>query len=190
MQSKSITTIVRRRVKPGQHSGYEAWLAGLLRDVAAMPGYLGTEVQRPTGTDSTYVSIFRFDTPESLENFERSDLRRSHLAKVAHFVDGDAIWDRMTGLEIWFDAPPGTMAPKPVRWRMALLLIGVVFVLVELLSTIVGLLPFDIPRLLTLLIVVTAQVCLLTYVIMPPLTRALAVWLFSNPRTPTKGLKQ
>jgi antibiotic biosynthesis monooxygenase (ABM) superfamily enzyme len=39
------------------------------------------------------------------------------------------------------------------------------------------------PR-LALLVIVTAQVCLLTYVIMPPLTRRLAFWLFPSPPQP------
>jgi antibiotic biosynthesis monooxygenase (ABM) superfamily enzyme len=56
-----------------------------------------------------------------------------------------------------------------------------VFVLVEGLGFLVGLLPLDLSTRLRLLIIVTAQVCLLTYVIMPPLTRRLAFWLFARP---------
>lgn len=182
--SKSITTVVRRRVREGQEARYEAWLTQLLQDAAELPGYLGTDVQRPTPPDRTYVSIFRFDSLANLEAFETSDLRRDALARVTPFVEGDAIWDRLTGLEVWFEAPPGTVAPQPIRWRMALLLIGLVFILVEVLGRLVGLLPFDMPPSLTLLTVVTAQVCLLTYVIMPPLTRRLVFWLFPNAPKP------
>lgn len=180
-----VTVVVRRKVRAGQQDGYERWLKALLDDVQEFPGYLGTDVQRPSGNDRTYVSIFRFDGPDNLERFERSDLRRRHLAKVTPFIEGDAIWDRLTGLEVWFDPPPGTVAPQPVRWKMALLLIGLVFVLVETLGFLVGLLPVDLSDRLRLLIIVTAQVCLLTYVIMPPLTRRLAFWLFADaPRQP------
>lgn len=178
-----VTVVVRRRVRAGQEAAYEAWLKNLLDDVAGFPGYLGTDVQRPNGTDRTYVSIFRFDTADNLQRFERSEVRRRHLAKVAPFIEGDAIWDRLTGLEVWFDPPPGTIAPQPVRWKMALLLIGLVFVLVEGLGFLVGLLPLDLSARLRLFIIVTAQVCLLTYVIMPPVTRRLAFWLFPNSPT-------
>lgn len=178
-----VTVVVRRRVRVGQVASYEAWLKDLLNEVAGFPGYLGTDVQRPNGNERTYVSIFRFDTADNLERFERSELRRRHLAKVAPLIEGDAIWDRITGLEVWFDPPPGTIAPQPVRWKMALLLIGLVFCLVETLGFLVGLLPLDLPAPLRLLIIVTAQVCLLTYVIMPPVTRRLAFWLFPNSPT-------
>lgn len=176
----SITTVVRRRVRAGQDAKYEAWLRDLLRDSAQLPGYLGVEVQRPVAPDRTYVSIFRFDSLQHLEAFERSDLRREYLARVTSFVESDAIWDRISGLEVWFDAPPGTVAPQPTRWKMALLLIGVVFLLVELLSTIVRAFAPNLPQPLAVLFVVTAQVCLLIYVIMPRVTRWLAFWLFSN----------
>jgi uncharacterized protein len=182
--SGSITTVVRRRVRQGQEAGFEAWLADLLRDAAALPGYLGTDVRRPTASDRTYVSIFRFDTLANLEAFERSDMRRTHLTRVTPYVEADAIWDRVTGLEVWLDAPKGTVAAQPTRWKMALLLIGLVFVLVEGLRSIVGLIAPDLSPRLALLVIVTAQVCLLTYVIMPPLTRRLAFWLFPSPPQP------
>jgi uncharacterized protein len=187
LSSNSITTIVRRRVRAGKEADYEAWLAELLREASRLPGYLGTDVQKPAAPDRTYVSIFRFDTLANLEAFERSELRQKHLAKVAPFVEADAIWDKLTGLEVWFDAPKGTIAPQPVRWKMALLLIGLVFVLVEFLSTIVGFAAPDLNPRLALLAIVTAQVCLLTYVIMPRVTRWLAFWLFPNTDT-QKGL--
>jgi uncharacterized protein len=183
-QSGSITTVVRRRVRLGQEAGYEAWLAELLRDAASLPGYLGTDVRRPAAPDRTYVSIFRFDTLANLDAFERSDLRRTHLARVTPYVEADAIWDRTTGLEVWFDAPKGIVSAQPTRWKMALLLIGLVFVLVEILSTIVRFAVPDLSPRLALLAVVTAQVCLLTYVIMPPVTRALAFWLFPHSPQP------
>jgi antibiotic biosynthesis monooxygenase (ABM) superfamily enzyme len=181
-----VTVVVRRKVRSGQQAGYEGWLQALLDEVQGFPGYLGTDVQRPNGTDRTYVSIFRFDTADNLERFERSELRRRHLARVAPFIEGDAIWDRLTGLEVWFDPPPGTVAAAPVRWKMVILLICVVFLLVEALTFLVGLLPVPLPPPLRLLLIITAQVCLLTYVIMPPLTRRLAFWLFSNQSNPAK----
>lgn len=123
--------------------------------------------------------MFRFATAADLTAFERSDLRPRHLDRVAPFVAADPVWDGLSGLEVWYDAPPGTVAPQPLRWRMALVLIGVVFVLVEILSRLAALLPLPAP--LRVLAVVAAQVLLL----MPLLTRALARWLF--PRSPSEG---
>jgi uncharacterized protein len=177
----SITTIVRRRVRLGKETAYEAWLSDLLREVSNVPGYLGTDVQRPKTPDRTYTSIFRFDTLANLEAFEQSELQQKYLARVIPLVEADATRKRMSGLEVWFEAPAGTPAPQPSRWKMALLLIVLVFLLVEALSAVVRFIVPDLSPRLTLLTIVVAQVCLLTYVIMPSVTRLLAFWLFSKP---------
>ncbi|ABD56398.1 antibiotic biosynthesis monooxygenase [Jannaschia sp. CCS1] len=177
-QFDPVTVVVRRRVRPGQEAGYEHWLETLLTEVQGFPGYLGTDVQKPRAPDRTYVSIFRFDTPENLARFERSELRRRHLIKVAPYIEGDAIWERLSGLEIWFAPPPGTLAPQPVRWRMALVLIVLVTALVLLLGAAVSALPVTLADPLRVIVIVTAQVLLLTYLIMPRVTRWLAPWLF------------
>ena len=66
---------------------------------------------------------------------------------------------------------------------MALLLIAVVFVLVLALNIALAPLIGNWPLALRLLITVILQVGLMTYVIMPRLTRALARWIYPSTRT-------
>ncbi len=40
--------MVTRRVKAGREAAYEAWLERLIRDAAALPGFLGAKVARPS----------------------------------------------------------------------------------------------------------------------------------------------
>lgn len=183
-----VTVVVRRTVKDRQQQGYERWLSALLEEVRDFPGYLGTEVQRPLPPNRTYISVFRFDTPENLERFEQSDLRRRHLAKIVPFIDSDANWDRLTGLEVWFSPPPGTVAAQPVRWRMVILIIATVFVLVEGLGALVGTVAPGLPGIARTALIVSIQVLLLTYVLLPWLTRTFRVWLFPLPKTEVPGL--
>lgn len=56
--------------------------------------------------------------------------RRHALAEVIEFVEGDAVWEKLTGLEFWFTPPPGTVVPQPSRARMAIVTIVVVYGLV------------------------------------------------------------
>ena len=74
--------------------------------------------------------MFRFATLEHLEAFQRSDLFHQSQAEAATIVDSDPVWDTHTGFELWFSPPPGTVVAQPVRWRMALLIGTVVYVLV------------------------------------------------------------
>lgn len=181
--SEPVTITVRRKVKPGREAAYEAWLKRLTEGVARdFPGYLGAEFHRP-GPDGTYRSVFRFDSLTHLEAFERSDFRATMLAEVAELFAADAAWERMTGLEFWFDPPPGTKVPQPSPHRMALVLIGVVFALVLALNLILGPFMAGWPLALRLLLTVTIQVGLMTYVIMPRLTPLIARFIYPKSKT-------
>lgn len=181
--SEAVTVVARRRVKPGRESAYEDWLNRLTTAAAALPGYLGAEFHRPAAPGSDYVSVFRFDSPDHLRSFETSELRRRFLGEVAPLVEADAAWERMTGLELWFDPPKGTVVAQPSPHRMAVVLVAVVFVLVLAINLSAGPFMASWPLPLRLLVTVVLQVCLMTYVIMPRLTRALAPWIYPHRNT-------
>ncbi len=182
--SDPVTVIVRRRVKPGCEADYEAWLARLTDGAArGFQGYLGAEFHRPAQKGGEYRSVFRFDGVEALESFERSDFRTRMMAEGEHLFAADATWERMTGLEFWFDPPPGTRVPQPSPHRMALVLIAVVFTLVLALNLVFGPLMTSWPLPLRVLITVVIQVVLMTYVIMPRLTPLIARFIYPSSQT-------
>jgi antibiotic biosynthesis monooxygenase (ABM) superfamily enzyme len=141
----AVTVIARRHVKPGHEAEYEAWLKELTAAAHDLSGYLGAEFHRPGKTGDPWISVFRFATLADLDAFERSELRSRLIAKVIPHVEGDAVWQRMTGLEFWFEPPAGTVVAQPSPHRMALLLIMVVFVLVLGLNLVLGPLIADWP---------------------------------------------
>jgi hypothetical protein len=174
-----VTVTVRRQVKPGHEKDYEAWLERLTRGTAEQfPGYLGAEFHRPAAPGREYRCVFRFDSAEHLDAFEQSDFRARMLAEAAPMFAADAAWERMTGLEFWFDPPPGTRVPQPSPHRMALVLIAVVFALVLILNLTIGPLMAGWPLALRLLVTVSIQVGLMTYVIMPRLTPRIARFIY------------
>ncbi len=180
-----VTTVVRRRVKPGGEAAYEAWLGRLTRGAAAQfPGYLGAEFHRPATPGGDYRSIFRFDSLSQLEAFETSDFRAAMLAEATPLFAAPATWERLTGLEFWFDPPPGTTVPQPSPHRMALVLVAVVFVLVLVLNLALGPVMTGWPLPLRVLATVSIQVALMTYVIMPRLTPRIARFIYPKPKTP------
>jgi hypothetical protein len=182
--SEPVTIVVRRRVKVGREKDYEAWLEHLTKSVAdKFAGYLGAEFHRPAGAGGEYRSVFRFDSVEHLDAFERSDFRAAMLAEAAPMFAADAAWERMTGLEFWFDPPPGTKVPQPSPHRMALVLIAVVFTLVLILNLTLGPFMTGWPLPLRVLVTVCIQVGLMTYVIMPRLTPLIARFIYPKSKT-------
>jgi hypothetical protein len=180
----SVTVVVTRRVRRGRESAYEDWLRRLLAEAATLPGYLGASIQRPApgATAPEYTSVFRFDSVAHLRAFEQSDLRRRYLQEVVDYVEADATWQRLTGLEFWFTPPPGAAVPQPSRWRMALLLVVVVYLLVLSIGQVVAAVLGSAPAAVRLLVTIVLEVLLMTYVLMPRLTRALARWIYPAPR--------
>jgi antibiotic biosynthesis monooxygenase (ABM) superfamily enzyme len=183
--SAPVTIVVRRRVRAGSEQIYEDWLNRLTTEAQALQGYLGAQFQKPSVQGGPYTSVFRFDSLETLEAFERSEMRARYLSEIAPHVAADAVWDRTTGLEVWFDAPPGTVVAQPSPHRMALVLIVVVFMLVLILNIALTPLIGHWPLALRLLITVILQVTLMTYLIMPRVTRLLARWIFPSTKTAT-----
>lgn len=174
-----VTVVVRRRVKPARAKEYEAWLDRLIAAASGLPGYRGAEVQPPSGDGpSVYTSVFRFESLATLDAFEGSELRRRALAEVADLVEEDAAWSRLTGLELWFSPPPGTVVPQPSRFRMALVMIVVVYALVLSLGQLVTKVMGGVAAPLRLLVTLVLEVFLMTYVVMPRLTRLLARWIY------------
>lgn len=174
-----VTVVVTRRVRAGREADYERWLTTLTSDAHALPGYLGATIERPgPGSEREYTSVFRFADVASLRAFEASDLRRRALRDVAELVEADATWRELTGLELWFTPPPGTPMPQPDRARMCILLVAVVFGLVLSLGQAVGLVMGTAPMPLRLFVTIAIEVVLMTYVVMPRLTRWLARWIY------------
>lgn len=186
--SEPVTAVVTRRVKPGREADYEAWLTRLQADARALPGYLGVTTQSPGPTGPReYVSAIRFASLDHLRQFELSALRQSYLAEVIDLVEADAVWQHMTGLEFWFTPPPGTVVAQPSRPRMALLMIAVVFILVLSLGSVVNalaaLLPITLPYPVRLLVTIAMEVVLMTWWLMPQLTRRLSKWIYPQRST-------
>jgi uncharacterized protein len=180
--SEPVTVVATRIVKPGHEAAYETWLSDFIQQASSLPGYLGTNIQRPAATGPReYTSVFRFDSLGNLRNFESSELRQQALAAVQPHVETDAVWKQITGFEFWFSPPPGTITPQPSRFRMALVMIAIVYGLVLSIGKLVAVVLHQAPMQLRLLITITIEVFLMTYVLMPYITRWLAPWIY--PRT-------
>jgi antibiotic biosynthesis monooxygenase (ABM) superfamily enzyme len=97
------------------------------------------------------------------------------------YVEADAIWRKFSGLEFWFLPPRGTIVPQPSRFRMALVMILVVYGLVisigQLVSTLVG---DIIPSYVRLFVTISIEIFLMTFVLMPRLTKFLAKWIYPS----------
>jgi uncharacterized protein len=175
------TLVIRRRIKSGSEAAYEAWLTRFSEfGLGEIPGYLGADFLRPASSGAEYRIVLRFDDLANLEAFETSDLKRRMLAEAAPLFAAEAVKVRVTGLELWFDPPPGTVAAQPSPHRMVVVLLPVVCVLAYVTDVLVGPFAMSWPTPLRILVFATLQVGLMTYLIMPRLSRLLAHFIYPS----------
>ena len=180
-----VTVVVTRRVRPGHEADYENWLRRVNHEAIAFPGYMGTEVHPPApgARVSEYTNVFRFDSVPHLKSFEHSDVRQRYLSEVVNYVEAESTWREQTGLEFWYSPPKGTLVAQPSRIRMACVTIVVLYVMIMSVGRALGFYLAPLPLAIRTLVIIAVQVLLMTYVVMPRVTRALARWIY--PRTTT-----
>ena len=174
-----VTATVTRRVKPGHEAAYEEFLAGISGAAKAFPGYLGEEVFRPaSGGGGEYRIIYRFDSPAHLRSWLDSAERAAWLARAEPHVAGPMRAEFLTGLESWFTLPaqPGAAAPPP--YKMALVTWVTIFPLITLVVVASAPLLRRLPLVPRLAVTTLVTVSLMTWVVMPRVTRLLRRWLY------------
>lgn len=171
---RSVTAIVTRKIVPGRKPDYRDWVHQVGEVARQFPGHQGTTYKVKGDADECHV-VFRFDTIEHLQAWEHSDERRHWQGKLEGIVEGEERFKRLTGLEFLFRDQH-----HPKAHKMVLVLTGIIFCLVLVLNPIFSYLAASlpgIPDLLWLLIRTAFQITLLTYLIMPSVSRVLAPWL-------------
>jgi uncharacterized protein len=188
--SKPVTVIVKRIAKKDKTKEFEEWLSGISKEVSRQEGSMGIDIIRPTDNESKpeYVIIFRFNNYDNLTKWEKSSIRNEWLQKGRELVEADPDVQKLTGLEFWFtpyfkqkSSPLIPLSPPP-RYKMAIVTIPVISILLLTLVPQIHVLTemLLIPYPIRLVIALTITVLLMTYLIMPLLTKLLRPWLFKS----------
>jgi antibiotic biosynthesis monooxygenase (ABM) superfamily enzyme len=189
--SNPVTVIVKRIAKKDKIKEFEEWLSGISKEVSKQEGSMGIDIIRPTNNNKSkleYVVIFRFNNYHNLAKWEKSPIRNEWLRKGRKLIEADPDVQKLTGLEFWFTPffkdESSSMIPlqPPPRYKMVIVTIPVISVLLLTLVPQIHLLTemLSIPFPLRLVISITITVLIMTYVIMPTLTKLLKSWLFKN----------
>lgn len=182
----AVTVCISVKARPGYEKDLESWLEGVGHTASQFAGHQGLTVLRPSGTASAdYVYIFRFDTYAHLKQWEDSPERRLWVERLQKLIQGEARKQVLTGLEYWFTLPWAPTMPPPPRYKMVIVTLLVIYPLSTFLPPL--LIPFlgFLPPLVRGLPVSLLLVLLMTYAIMPAMTRLLAPWLFPSMRKTT-----
>jgi len=176
-----VTVSVSRKVKLGAEKEYEDWLHRLSEVATKFPGHQGVHILKPsTKTGGEYVLIVGFSSYAHQKEWEESDQRQGFLDELdeKELIEGGTKIKKVSGLEFWFTLPEIPSNAVPNRHKMALVLIIVVFSLLLSINLLFAPWLTILPPIIKLAIMVVGQVILMTYLVMPAVTRLLKNWLY------------
>src|SRR5262245_19868533 len=173
-----IHVAITRRVRPGRETEFQNALREFFQASFAYNGVLGaTMIVPPPGSDAREFGILRtFATEKERDDFYASPIFKAWEAKCQPLTETDSWTSRpLHGLEAWFRSPN----PPPL-WKMAVATFAGVFPVATILNLTIGPTVRSWPFLVGNAVFNACMVALLTWVVMPLVTRALHGWLHSR----------
>lgn len=172
--------MVTRIVSHGRSEDHDRWADELDRALAAAPGHVATVRLEQDG--GIVHRVTRFDSADDLERWERSDIACRLNAEAESFS---------SGRQQQADGPIATVRlpgeASGAKWKKWLLTWTAVFPVLLALNALVSLIP-GVPPLARLAITSPILTALLTWFILPRVTRWVKPWVLSDsdgrPRKP------
>jgi antibiotic biosynthesis monooxygenase (ABM) superfamily enzyme len=172
-----VTFVISRNIKPGYEKDYDDWLRRYLEIERKAPGYLGTTIIIPGGTNSAvrYI-IVRYTDKTSMQEWLNSQQSLKLLEEVNNYSIPH--YHSATGMETWFTLPDSKSVVAPPRWKMAIVVFIAAYIISSSSRSILN--PFleSWPLLAASIIYSAILVAGLTYFALPMLSKLLRRWLY------------
>lgn len=175
-----VTIIVKRRPKPGMEKEFEEVMSGTTRDAMTFPGHLGVNILRPTSPQDYYRIVFKFDSMRNYIAWESSEIRSQWLQRYAHVTLGDDEQEILSGLETWFTLPGGEALVPPPKHKMAIIIWISIFPLSIAAHYLIRPVLGGIHIVWQAGIISLVLVIMMTYVVMPFMSKLFHYWLHSE----------
>ena len=193
MGSEPITVSIRREVDPGRIAEATVWVQTGVNLANRYPGFLGSGWVRAGEHSDVWHMLYRFADEASLEAWERSPERTWWLEMGKDFVRAERS-KRRTGIEGWFDDPATgsvpavtdatgatavALPPAPPRWKQAVSIWLGFFPVNLAFALLMSLVPAweAVPLGLRVLVTTLVLTPIMTYWVLPWVTRLLRGWL-------------
>jgi uncharacterized protein len=191
-QAPSVSLVIEHIVPKGKGLSFRFWHGNLTRSAKKFKGYIRTDLCPPVkGSQLKWHSIIHFDSPEHLNIWIKSDEREKLIESGKKTFESYQFKSFSTGLEGWFS--PKTKSEQiglgPPAWKQtAAVLFGLypTVMIQSLLFSSLGVMKYW-PLSNSMLVNNLITCSLLTWVVMPLVTRSLGFWLQpAHQSTPAK----
>lgn len=175
-----IHIAITRRVRPGCEAEFQSALREFFKTSFAHGGVLGASMLTPPpGSDSREYGILRtFASETERDAFYESPMFKAWEERARTLTEGEPVYRQLHGLEAWFRSPHN----PPPRWKMAVATLLGVYPVSLLIGVMLSPTLKKLPLVLNLFVVSAIIVGLLTWIVMPLVTRLLHGWLNPQPQ--------
>jgi antibiotic biosynthesis monooxygenase (ABM) superfamily enzyme len=171
----TVTAVLTQRIRPDAEEEFHRVQARMLRAMEQFEGFLRSDLLPPVpGVQEDHVIVFSFASKAHLDRWLESDERRQLLTDLAPLIEGERTLNVVGGFAGWFPAPG---LPQPVRWKQAVAVLLALFPTTLTLGFLQRWLVPDIPWTAALFVSNVLGVSVLTWLLMPLVTRWLGGWL-------------
>lgn len=167
-----IHVAITRKVLPGKEKEFEAALRDFLGQSFLHTGVHGAMMIKPLQDGNNEIGILRTFANEAERDAFYQSKQFLDWEAYASTLTEEPMYRNLTGLEAWFRSPT-----PPPRWKMAAATLLGVFPTSLFLNFTIGFLIKELPLPVRLLIIAVCMVAVLTWVVMPLVTRLLKPWL-------------
>jgi antibiotic biosynthesis monooxygenase (ABM) superfamily enzyme len=172
-----IHVAITRRVRAGCETEFQQALLEFFQKSFGHLGVRGASLLTPPpGSDAHEYGILRtFADEKERDAFYQSAMFKAWDDKARTLTEGKPVYRQLTGLEAWFRSPN-----PPPRWKMAIATFFGVFPTVMFLSLTLGPEIKSCPFIANNVVFNACVVALLTWGVMPLITRLLHGWLHTQ----------
>lgn len=175
MSGASTTIVITRQVRAGCEADFEALLRTWIPRLVQFPGHEGALILQPLPPAREYGAVLKFASQSAWEAFQQWDQYALFLEQLKPLLEEEPRTEHLTGMEAWFRW--GRTHRQPARWKMAIVTWVGVCLTVGVLGQTLGPRIENWPWLGNLLLINAAVVVVLTWAVMPALTRLVGSWL-------------
>ncbi len=171
----SVRVVSSYRLCPGTEGDHAVAQVLLERSLRSFPGFLARDVLDPVeGVQPDTVLMLTFETEERVHAWIESPQRSAFLEAIGPLIDGDLTTNVVGSFGGWFPASVGNAVK---RWKQVVVVLLALVPLSLLMAGLEVWLWPGLPSVWSVLVSDVVTITVLTYLFMPPLTRALEGWL-------------
>ena len=173
--AQTVTAVASFRVDPNAYSEFREWYRRVHDVVDRFDGFIRSELVEPVpGAHDDTAIIFSFTSRETLDRWLDSPERQQILAEIEPVLESERTVNIVGGFAGWF---PGSTSAAPKRWKQAALVLLALYPTVMVLGVVRNELYPGLADPLAVLVGNIGGVAILSWLLMPALTRRFDGWL-------------